>query len=410
MLTSLKIARFKAVGDSGDLRLDNFNVFIGRNGSGKSSVIEFLELLTQTVEFDLQFASNQFRRGRDVIRNWMGVAGDEASLSLTFDPGDVSAGDSVHYEIGVSAPGNGEDLLISSERLWAMSGETRTDVIRSEEGLRFYRVPATRLPGRVKGQRPPRSGRTSAGERAGTDWIRVEDPFVPAIKHIDLLFSQGGHALRNWLEGALVLRLSPSAVADFAPPKRRRGKKVLDPLGYQTAELLASLSADEREAVLEKLRYVTSGFTEIVSHVPSGPGDQRYFHVTESQNGEPVEIPAWVLSEGTRRLTSMLAVILRESPPPLLCIEEIENGFDPWTLRFVLEELVACAERGTQVMLTTHSPHLMNMIPREVFQFVSRTDGGTEFSRLDGDSSQKRVLDAMGVGDAYVGNLLGVKS
>jgi predicted ATPase len=403
MLKELRLKRFKAVEDSGDITLDAANVFIGRNGSGKSSVVEFLELVANAIEVDLQVAASPFRRGRDIIRSWTGLPEDEAILTLQFDPGDVSAGDRVCYEFGVAAPEDGEVLKISSERLWVESGDSRTDVIRTEHGARFYRVPPTRPTGRAKGQR---SVRRSAGERMGSDWIRIDDPFTPALKHVDAMFSQGGHALRSWLEGLLTLRLSPTAVAEFTPRRRRRGKKELDPLGYQTAELLAALSGDERLAVLDKLKFVTAGFSEIVSHEPFGPGDQRYFYVKEQSGGGVVEIPAWVLSEGTRRLTSILAVALRERPPPLLAIEEVENGFDPWTLRFVVEELIACSERGTQIVLTTHSPHLMNMLPREVFHFVSREDGAPHFSRLDGDAAERRVLSVMGVGDAYAGNLL----
>jgi predicted ATPase len=88
-------------------------------------------------------------------------------------------------------------------------------------------------------------------------------------------------------------------------------------------------------------------------------------------------------------------------------VEEVENGFDPWTLRFVVEELIASSERGTQVFLTTHSPFLMNMLPRQVFQFVTRVDGGSRFSRLDGEDGARRALEVMRVGDAYAGNLLG---
>src|SRR5262249_9694324 len=152
--------------------------------------------------------------------------------------------------------------------------------------------------------------------------------------------------------------------AEFTPKRRRHGRKGLDPAGYQTAELLAILSDDERLAVLDKLKFVTSGFSALVSYEPTGPGDQRYFYIKERNAGRTIEIPAWVLSEGTRRLTSILALALQEQPPTLLAIEEVENGFDPWTLRFVLEELVACSERGAQLLLTTHSPYLMNMLPR----------------------------------------------
>jgi hypothetical protein len=107
-----------------------------------------------------------------------------------------------------------------------------------------------------------------------------------AIKHVDKLFSQGGHALRGFFERVVTLRLSPAAVAAFSPKHRRRGRKDLDPAGCQTAELLAALSDDERLAVVDKLRFVTSGFSELVSHNPRGPGDQRYFFVKEQVGGK----------------------------------------------------------------------------------------------------------------------------
>lgn len=409
MLKQLRLSGFKAVGDSGEVSLDAVNVFIGRNGSGKSSVVEALELLANAIEFDVQTAAAPFRRGRDLIRGWTSAGTAEALICLTFDPGDVSAGDSVHYEFGVAAPGDGETLEISTERLWVESGETRTDLIRTDDGARFYRVPPTRLAGRAKGQKKLPNAVT-VGQRAGSDWIRLEDSTTPALKHVDKSFSQGGHALRTWLERIVTLRLSPSSVAEFAPRRRRRGKKDLDPLGHQTAELLSALSVDERDAVLDKLRFVTSGFSEVVSYEPSGPADQRYFFVKETIGGETVEIPAWVLSEGTRRLTSILAVALQEQPPSLLQIEEIENGFDPWTLRFVLEELVACSERGAQIVLTTHSPYLMNMLPRDVFHFVSRSNEDPQFMKIGEESASIRVLEVMGIGDAYAGNLLSRKT
>jgi predicted ATPase len=406
MLKVIRIKRFKAIEDSEDVVLGPFNVFIGRNGSGKSSVVEFLELVANTMEFDLHAAAMPFRRGRDVVRGWDGGRDVEASLSLQFDPGDVSAGDVVSYEIGISAPNDGGALEISTERLSVEAGEVKTDVIRTDDGARLYRVPPTRIAGKIKGQRKVSSAQT-VGERIGSDWIRIDDAWSPALKHVDRLFSEGGYALRNWFERVVTLRLFPPAVAEFAPKLRRRGRKDLDPAGYQTAELLATLSEDERLAVVDKLRFVTSGFSELVSHDPKGPGDQRYFYVREQSDGKSIEIPAWVLSEGTRRLTSILAITLKDIPPPLVSIEEVENGFDPWTLRFVLEELVACSERGTQILLTTHSPYLMNLLPREVFHFVTRGRGGTEFSKISSDAGTARVLSTLGIGDAYVGDLLG---
>lgn len=406
MLTKVRVQNFKAIADSGEIALDRLNAFIGRNGSGKSSIIEFLELLSNALEFDVRFASVPFRRGRDAIRGWRRES-DTAVLSLTFDPGDVSAGDRVEYMLGLSAGEGGDSLEIASEALSVVFGDSTTEIIKTDDGVRAFRIPPTRQRGRVKGSRIRRP--TAVGEREPGEWTRVDDRTTPALKFIDRSFSVGGHALRTWLEAATPLRLSPTAVAEFAPKRPTRGTRELDPLGLQTAELLSTLTKDELNSILEKLRFVSREFAQIESHKPSGPGDQRYFLLTERVRGRPIEIPAWVLSEGTRRLTALLAVLLRTRPAPLVMIEEVENGFDPWTLKFVVEELVAATERGTQVVVTSHSPFLMNLLPSEVFQFVSRTEDGARFSPIRDERGAARVLDAMGVGDAYAANLLGRK-
>lgn len=404
MLTSARIRNFKAVADSGVLNLGALNAFIGRNGSGKSSVLEFLEFLSVALESDVRTAGAPFRRGRDLIRGWRSDS-DEAVLALTFAPGDVSAGDSVEYSMGISAGDDGDAIEIASEALSVKFGAESTEIIRTVDGVRMFRVPSTRLRGQVKGARVrPRS---AVGEREAGEWTRVDDRLTPALKLVDRSFSTGGVALRTWLQAAVALRLSPSAVAEFAPRRPVRGMKRLDPMGLQTAELLSTLDRDELSVLLEKLRFVSREFSHIKSHTPAGPGDQRYFLLTERVRGRKTEVPAWVLSEGTRRLAAMLAVLLRSPTAPLVMLEEVENGFDPWTLRFVLDELVSATERGTQIVLTSHSPFLMNLLPRDVFQFVRRGEDGACFSRIHGERGAARAAKAMGVGDAYASNLLG---
>jgi AAA15 family ATPase/GTPase len=61
-LNSISIENFKAVRKSGTVKLTPLTVFIGNNGSGKSSLIEGLETYQETVS-----------RGLDaVIERWLG--------------------------------------------------------------------------------------------------------------------------------------------------------------------------------------------------------------------------------------------------------------------------------------------------------------------------------------------------
>ena len=50
--------------------------------------------------------------------------------------------------------------------------------------------------------------------------------------------------------------------------------------------------------------------------------------------------------------------------PSVLIVEEIENGLDPWTLEFVFQALrdASTEADGTQVIVTTHSPFLLDHV------------------------------------------------
>ena len=50
MLTSLRIQGFKSWADTGDMRFAPITAFFGPNSSGKSSILQFLLMLKQTVE------------------------------------------------------------------------------------------------------------------------------------------------------------------------------------------------------------------------------------------------------------------------------------------------------------------------------------------------------------------------
>ena len=99
---------------------------------------------------------------------------------------------------------------------------------------------------------------------------------------------------------------------------------------------------------------------------------------------ESFEVPGWLLSTGTLRIVAILACLRHPNPPPLLVIEEIENGLDPRTLSLLVEEFRAASETGsTQVLFTTHSPYLLDLLDLSHIIVVERDDGEPKFFRPD---------------------------
>ena len=76
------------------------------------------------------------------------------------------------------------------------------------------------------------------------------------------------------------------------------------------------------------------------------------------------------------RLVALFAALRHPMPPSLLCVAEIENGLDPRTIQMVLADIRRVTEAGrTQVMVTTHSPFLLDQVPLESLVLVSRDEG-----------------------------------
>jgi predicted ATPase len=96
------------------------------------------------------------------------------------------------------------------------------------------------------------------------------------------------------------------------------------------------------------------------------------------------KVPGWLLSTGTLRVLALLACLRHPDPPPLLVVEEIENGLDPRTMHLLVEEFRASMEaKTTQILVTTHSPYLLDLLDLSHIVVVERIDDEPTFVRPD---------------------------
>jgi len=92
-----------------------------------------------------------------------------------------------------------------------------------------------------------------------------------------------------------------------------------------------------------------------------------------------------------------LCLLYLPEPPRVILVEEPENGVHPARLKEVLgilQELVK-GQSHTQVIMTTHSPYVLDMFkPEEVTLCTKQTDGSIAVRQL---SNSKKVLDQLDV-------------
>lgn len=157
---------------------------------------------------------------------------------------------------------------------------------------------------------------------------------------------------------------------------------------------------------------IEAGFAAVpqVNAVPGAWRDPQYQRypgkgVFVRFRGAEQPVAARHLSDGMLLVLGYLATLYHPSPPPLLLIEEPENGIHPRRLGDVvamLRELVK--ESATQVILTTHSPYAVSLFePEEVTLCYRRNDGSVGTKRLSESGLVARYSDLFTLGEIWTG-------
>jgi hypothetical protein len=197
--------------------------------------------------------------------------------------------------------------------------------------------------------------------------------------------------------GATLLRLDPRAIARPSP----LGAPLLDDgsgLVGIVDELLTSGVEDEKIAqVTHAIQKLTPHVKSLAArrHPPSG-GKELHFALRSG-----AVIPASQMSDGVV-LAAALVLISMGAGTRRLLIEEPENGLHPRQLRIVADTIRSIAtEHGTQVVLTTHSPLLLNYFGAEETLLVTRTEAGVSVRPMSETREFDELATEMSLGELW---------
>ena len=344
-LVSIALKRFKAVYNTPPIYLKPFNAIIGRNGTGKSTLIEALQWVDATLRRDAVEACGRYFGIHDLLnlRSRAKVGYFEVNTVWKI------RGRKWRYHLKVEEdPSDNRTPLITEERLYYKTKSGPISELVEPEST-----------DRLSLSRPPASAKSAA-------------------------------SLRAFWKHAVFLRLSPAMLAQGSLARRSTADPLLDEDGKNLPALLNELTSDQMG---ELVYLVKSVLTDIENVTVSGGSTSRneiahyVLHERMPYRGRAGKtlfpIPAWMLSEGTRRITAIFALLVHDPAPSLLCIEEVENGLDPWSVIKVLQHLQSAAcSRGIQVVITTHSPWVLDHVPLDSIIHVQRQKGSTVYSQF----------------------------
>jgi len=380
-VSSFRVKNFKAIRDSGTLQLTPLTVFVGNNGVGKSSVVEALEAVHTMASDGLDAAIDGRWRGFEYIRN-QSIANEPASGER------LSAIDPISFDIDgfisdhVNEENEGYEFLAFSE---ITADPPRSVSYRSEE--------LKTLVGGVIVETVTRSvnGETTIRRLDGVPQpIKISD-----TDNISILINE--RSITRWQ----FLRLNPEAMAFPVRPRRVGGWNELNVDGSNLAEIIEWLHGAYPQVlagIIETLQFILPYVEDLRPVVTSDVGRNVFLELKE----KGLHLPSWLFSTGTLRLLALLTILRRPTPAPLIAIEEIENGLDPRTISLIVDEIREVVRTGrSQVIITTHSPYLLDLLPLESIVFVERIDGEPRFFRPQDDESVQRWSEEFAPGRLY---------
>lgn len=352
-LNRVAIKHFKAVRQSGDITLSPLTVFIGNNGSGKSSIVEGLEAYCDVVVAGVDVA----------FERWLGLANILNQAVSHRTRRSVKTESASENRISIQVKGRWGRGQFNG--LMELGLDPVTDEPRIEKEM--LKLPTGRL------YRRSSSGQVDSYNDDTLERVRKVDPTESACPQ------DWANLCRSWQ----FLRLNPDTLGRPKHTRRMRSIPTLERDGSNIGQYLLSLreaSVDAFEGFLDALRLVVPYVRDLQPAISDVIERRAYLEMTEAD----FKIPGWMLSTGTLRVAALMACLRHPTPPPLLVVEEIENGLDPRTLHLVVEEIRAALTAGsTQVILTTHSPYLLDLLDLSHIVVVERQDGEPVFHRPD---------------------------
>ncbi len=189
----------------------------------------------------------------------------------------------------------------------------------------------------------------------------------------------------------------------LSPQELRSRSRVGSKLGLSGKNISAFLNTFSKEQRLEILHQLQKCYPNLEAlDVKKSKGGWSRIELVEKFGGKKITNEAKYLNDGVLRLIAILAQL--QSQKSFLLFDEIENGINAELIEFLMDTLIASKH---QVMITTHSPMILNYIEDEIakesVQYIYKTkEGFTQSIPLFNIPSMSEKLELMGAGEVYM--------
>ncbi|MBN2830426.1 MAG: AAA family ATPase [Candidatus Cloacimonetes bacterium] len=335
-----------------DLELHPLNVFIGTNGSGKSNLIEIINLLRSLPSDFATYIRTSGGIG-DVL--WRGSKDNMALIDVTLSPlhRDYTSLIPIHHKLTFGSSGlsyeitdeiientekttssfddvqyfyrfnNGNPVLSSFERD-DDDNSIREQMWTKKRKLRFFNKDE------------------GLDIRQSILSQRKDPAFYPELSYLNSIYNDI-KIYKEWSFGNSSLLRKPQKTdlpEDFLLETGENIGLVLNDIEHQIRG---------RAKIQECMKKLFEDYEDYSVKIHAGT-----IQVCLKEKGLLSPVPANRLSDGTLRYLNLLAILCHPKPPKVVCIEEPELGLHPDMIGQIAQLVIEASER-TQLFITTHS-------------------------------------------------------
>ncbi len=364
-IKSLSLRGFKTIYDLKNMEFEKVNLFIGANGSGKSNIVSFFEMISymMTDAFGIYVAENGF--ASSMLYHGQKVTKDiEADIKFSSSTGESS------YQFRVSH---------SIEDKFLFMGESIS-----------YK--------KYKSKKPFKKNLADGGYR---------ETKLKELYHKDMTAKY----IKNLLASIRVFHFhdtSKTAYIHQARPLESNSTLMSDagnlaPFLYKIREQ----NSKYYSRIVNYIRQVAPFFDNFILE-PSKDSIQLKF----KEKNSDLELGSFRLSDGTVRFMALATLLLqpKESLPKIIIIDEPELGLHPMAID-ILSEMLNIASRNSQIFLTTQSERLIDHFePKNIIVIERKQDDSdryySDFKKLDNEELEEWIQE-YNLSEIWNSNIIG---
>jgi predicted ATPase len=404
--------------------LENFQVLVGPNASGKKTFLDVITFLGDLVTGGLEKAVEERTQNfRDLV--WQRSGGRfelTIELAIPDEQRDALKGSSynvVAYEVAIGLEKASDEPAILAEKV---SLKTDDDSEEKLANVQLSLFPTERTaPTTIHNPPKVKNIKTVINKvRGGNDNFYSEvyhakgKSWAPSFRLGpkrsalgNLPADEAKFPVSTWLKGLMTegiqrIILNSLLMRKASPPGQGWRFK---PDGSNLPWVIESLKNSAPDNFTEWVAHLQTALPDIRDIRSVERQDDKHRYLTIEYTGT-LEVPSWMASDGTLRLLALTLPAYLPDFTGVYLVEEPENGIHPRAVELVFQSLASVY--SAQILMTTHSPVILSVAESsQVLCFAKTDNGAVDIVRGTDHPALRNWKGETNLGALFAGGVLG---